>query len=111
LRNSLFGFGRVRSVKNLFKTNNEINGRQTRHGEYNLVCPKYNYATEGGKSVTVSSIKIWNNLPKDIKTKLSVNSFKVALKKYFLEFYKGIGRFDEGHRFFSYIAVMCFYPL
>jgi hypothetical protein len=65
-------------IKNLFKTNNEINFRQTRHGEYNWVCPKYNYATEGGKSVTVSSIKIWNNLPKDIKTKSSVNSFKFA---------------------------------
>ena len=62
-------------IKNLFKTNNEINGRQNRHGEYNLVCPKYNYATEGGKSMTVRSIKIWNNLPKDIKTKSSVNSF------------------------------------
>ena len=33
-------------IKNLFKTNNEINGRQTGHAEYNLVCPKYNYATE-----------------------------------------------------------------
>ena len=63
-------------IKNLFKTNNEINGRQTRHGEYNLVCPKYNYATKGGKSVTVSSIKIWNNLPKDIKMKSSVNSLR-----------------------------------
>ena len=29
---------------------------KTRHGEYNLVCPKYNYATEGGKSVTHSKI-------------------------------------------------------
>ena len=81
-------------IRNLFKTNNEINGRQTRHGEYNLVCLKYNYATEGGKSVTVSSIKIWNNLPKDIKTKPSVNSFKFALKKYYLESFKGIDRFE-----------------
>jgi hypothetical protein len=54
----------------------------------------YNYATEGGKSVTVSSIKIWNNLPKDIKMKPSVNSFKFALKKYYLESYKGIDRFE-----------------
>jgi hypothetical protein len=44
---------KLRSIlNNLFKTNNEIKGRQTRHGKYNLVCPKYNYATEGGKSVT-----------------------------------------------------------
>jgi hypothetical protein len=81
-------------IKNLSKTNNEINGRQTRHGEYNLVCPKYNYATEGGKSVTVSSIKIWNSLPKDIKTKSSINSFKFALKNYFLDSYKDIDRFE-----------------
>jgi hypothetical protein len=48
------------------------------------VSPKYNYATEEGKSVTVSSIKIWNNhiKIKDIKTKSSVNSFKFALKNY-----------------------------
>jgi hypothetical protein len=81
-------------IKNLFKTNNEINGRQTRHGEYNLACPTYNYATEGGKYVTVSNIKIWHNLPKDIKTKSSVNSSKSALKNYFLESYKGIDRFE-----------------
>ena len=37
---------------------------------------------------------IWNNLPKDIKTKPSVNSFKFALKKYYLESYKGIDRFE-----------------
>ena len=50
-------------IDELFITNKSIHSRQTRHGGYNLVCPRYNRSSEVGKSFTISSIKSWNSLP------------------------------------------------
>ena len=53
-------------IDELFITNKSIHSRQTRHGGYNLVCPRYNRSSEVGKSFTISSIKSWNSLPPEI---------------------------------------------
>ena len=64
------------------------------HGNYNLVCPKFNHETEEGKSFTVTSIKLWNSLPPKIK-KPGLASFKSSLCLFFfIESYKDIDR-DE----------------
>ena len=44
-------------------SNNSIHGGETRHGRHNngrhnLLCPKFHYTSEGGKSFTVSTIKL-----------------------------------------------------
>ena len=38
--------------------------RDTRYCNSNLVCPKYNRETEGGKTFRVTSCKLWNMLKK-----------------------------------------------
>ena len=51
---------------NLLITNKSVHGRETRHGQYNFVCPKFRHITEVGRSFSVGSIKLWNGLPDDI---------------------------------------------
>ena len=42
---------------------------------------------ELGKSFTISTIKLWNSLPPEIKRKQSIASFKSALRKHFMGTY------------------------
>ena len=71
-------------IDELFTTNTSIHGRQTRPGGYNLVCPRYNRSSEVGKFFTISSIKLWNSIPSEIKRKQSIASFESALRKHFM---------------------------
>ena len=41
----------------------------------------------GGKQLKVCGPILWNNIPDNIRTSTSVNSFKYNLKKYFIESY------------------------
>ena len=68
----------------LLITNKSVRGRETRHGQYNFVCPKFRHITEAGRSLSVSSIRLWNSLPDNIKRKNSLSSFKNALIPYFI---------------------------
>ena len=72
-----------RHIDELFITNKSIHSRQTRHGGYNLVCPRYNRSSEVGKFFTVSSINLCNSLRSEIKRKQSIASFESALQKTF----------------------------
>ena len=49
---------------------NQQYGRITRHEKLNLVCPKFNRVTEGGRSFTATSIKLWNSLTMEIEGNL-----------------------------------------
>ena len=75
-------------------TNKSVHGRETRHGQYNFVCPTFRHITEAGRSVSVSSIRLWNSLPDDIKRKNSLSSFKNALIAYFRDSYIDIDNFE-----------------
>ena len=45
--------------------NKSVHGRETRHDQFNFVCPKFRHITEAGRSFGVSSIKLWNSLSDD----------------------------------------------
>ena len=42
---------------------------RSQHGIYNLVCPRYNKESEGGRTFLVSGIKLWNCIHIDVKKK------------------------------------------
>ena len=75
-------------------TNHSLHGRETRHGQYNLICPKFRNISEAGRSFQVSSVKLWNSLPNVLKKKPSTSSFKNALRNYFIDSYRGIDSFE-----------------
>ncbi len=55
----------------------------TRHGSINLVCPKFQRTCDGGRTFTVSGIKLWNSLPADIRKTDNINNFKAKLRTFF----------------------------
>ena len=64
-----------------------------RYCNLNLICPRYNYATEGGCPFTVRSIKDRNSTPRSLRVLDSYSRFKKGLfKKFivtlFLKFFK-----------------------
>ena len=62
-----------------FTVNNRVHTRNTRYAYFNLVCSKYVRDTEGGKSFSVRSCKLWNSLPLEIRLKNSLPTFKKCL--------------------------------
>ena len=50
--------------------------------------------TEGGRSFTVSSIKLWNSLINSVKMSDTFNSFNKALRSYFLAQHDHINNFE-----------------
>ena len=42
--------------------NNNIHSRNTRYSNFNVICPKYKRETDGGRTFSVSSTKLWNRL-------------------------------------------------
>ena len=58
--------------------------RNTRYCNLNLFCPRCSYATEGGRSFTVRSIREWNSLPRSLRVLDSYSRFKTRLLKKFL---------------------------
>lgn len=70
----------------------------TRYCNLNLLCPRYNYPTEGGFSFTVRSVKDWNCIPRSLRVLHSYSRFKKGLLKKFLvtRFFKsGIQKWYE----------------
>ena len=68
--------------------------RETRHGKYKLICPKFHNITEAGRSFQVSSVNLWNSLPNELKKKRSISSFRNDLRNYFIDSYRDIDSFD-----------------
>jgi len=64
--------------------NSNMHMRNTRYCNLNLFCPRYSYATEGGRSFTVRSIRDWNSLPRSLRILDSYSCFKTRLFKKFL---------------------------
>ena len=81
-------------IRDLLKTNSSVHNRSTRHGNLNLVCPKYLRNNDGGKAFSVDAVKLWNSLPHNIKNKPSIKLFKTAVKKYFISSYRNLDNFE-----------------
>ena len=73
--------------------NADINERSSRHGLLNLVCPRFKRESEGGRSFTVSTTRLWNMIPSNIGNKPSLVSFKKAMLDYFKDTYKRLDHF------------------
>ena len=80
-------------LTNILKTNRDIHSRVSRHGSYNLVCPRFSRETEGGRSFAVSASRLWNSIPNSLKTCSSVSSFRNNLFNYYKDSYKDIRHF------------------
>jgi hypothetical protein len=69
----------------LFKPVNQIHPYQTRasssHNLFNYTCP----TTSRQNHITIQAPIIWNTIPNDIKTLLSISQFKSQLYKYLLK--------------------------
>ena len=73
-------------MNDIFVINSQRHSRDTRYCNFNVVCPKYNRETEGGKTFRVTSCKLWNMLPLSIRKEKSIKALKRNLwKKIFNE--------------------------
>ena len=71
-------------LNELLILNSSMHTRNTRYCNLNLLCPRYSYATEGGRSFTVRFIRDWNSLPISLRVLDSYSRFKTSLfKKFF----------------------------
>ena len=56
--------------------NNSRHSRTTRYSNFNVLCPRYNRETEGGRTFLVTGTEIWNELPLRIRMADSIRCFK-----------------------------------
>jgi hypothetical protein len=64
-------------LRETLKLNLEQHCRNTRYAEVNFICPKYKRETEGGRTFSVTTIKLWNSrLPLNLRRHLNVRIFK-----------------------------------
>ena len=73
--------------------NADINERPSRHGLINHVCPRFKRESEGGRSFTVSTTRLWNMIPRDIRSKPTLARFKKTMLDYYKDSYKHLDRF------------------
>ena len=73
-------------VEKLLTRNVDLGNRFNRHSHINLVCPKYQRESEGGRTFMVTGTRLSNSIPVEVKKKNSLGSFKYALRKYFLDY-------------------------
>ena len=66
-------------LNELLILSSSMHTRNTRYCNLNLFCPRYSYATEGGRS-----FRDWNSLPRSLKVLDSYSHFKTSLFKKFL---------------------------
>jgi hypothetical protein len=63
-------------LRETLKLNCEQHCRNTRYAEVNFICPKYKRETEGGRTFSVTIIKLWNSPPLNLRQHLNVRIFK-----------------------------------
>ena len=80
-------------IESTLTTNHSLHGRETRHGQHNLICPKFHNIAEAGRSFQVSSVKLWNS-SNELKKKRSTSSFRNDLRNYFIDSYRDIDSFE-----------------
>ena len=77
-----------REFHNYFSNISEIHSYATRQStDQKLFIPRKNTTQYGIFSVRYPGASLWNTIPKDIRSRLSVHSFRKTLKKYFISLY------------------------
>ena len=76
------------------RKNSDVHSRNTRNCDVNLLCPLHRNISEGGRTFAVRTVKDWNNLPRSLKTRRSLKSFKAELWKTVLNSQKSKGSLD-----------------
>ena len=74
------------AFNNMFKTNGDNHNYNTRHAS-DFEYPKSRTAF-GHKPISYQGVKIWNNIPKHIKTSKKIKSFKHSYKTALISDYK-----------------------
>jgi hypothetical protein len=62
-------------LRETLKLNREQHCRNTRYAEVNFICPKYKRETEGGRTFSVTTIKLWNSLPLNLRRYWNVRTY------------------------------------
>ena len=87
----------------LLKCNADLHTRSGWYSALNLVCPRYNHESEGGRTFSVSATRLWNSLPIDLKKGTCVTSFRKAIYSLLLMRYN-----DVDHLSFSFRLIQHF---
>ena len=66
-------------IRDLLELNCQHHDRTTRYSNINLICPKFNRKTEGGRTFAVTASQLWNTLNLELRKLGSLSVFK---KKY-----------------------------
>ena len=90
--------------------NLDVHGRSSRHGHLNLICPRFKRETEGGRSFSVLTSRLWNMLPTHIKNQPTPTSFKKSIFKHFMDSYTELDHFIIYFFNFSY-STFGLYPM
>ena len=80
-------------IEDILRVNSDIHDRNSRYSSINLVCPRFNRETEGGRSFSVRMARLWNALPNKLKAIKSANNFKKALINFYIDILKDIDHF------------------
>ena len=82
-------------ISELLTTNHQKQSRSSsRYSNNNFVTPGYRLKTEGGRSFSVTTCKLWNSLPQSIKTaNVSNSTFRTQIIKHFCDSYKELNHF------------------
>ena len=88
----------------LLKCNADLHTRSGRYSALNLVCPRYNRESEGGRTFSVSATRLWNSLPIDLKKGTCVTSFRKAIYSHFLTRYNDVDHFSFSETLFYFLV-------
>ena len=72
------------------RKNSNVHSRNTKNCNVNLLCPLHRNTWKRGRNFAVRTVKDWNNLPRSLKIKKSLKSFKAELWKILLNSQKSI---------------------
>ena len=69
IRRSMIVYKRINASHNcpsyidaMLMRNSDIHSRENRYSKINLLCPRFNRITEGGRTFAVRTIKDWNSI-------------------------------------------------
>ena len=80
-------------IKETLRVNSDIHNRSSRYGSINIVCPRFNRETEGGRTFSVRMSRLWNSLPNELKSINSVNIFRSSLRTFYIDILKAMDHF------------------
>ena len=84
------------------RKNSDVHSRNTKNCNVNFLCPLHRNTWKRGRNFAVRTVKDWNNLPRSLKTKKSLKSFKAELWKILLNSQKSYRMLFVFNSFYFY---------